>query len=451
MMPVMAHADVLLSPVEQRFLDQLPVIKMCGDPDWMPYDGVNNAGKHTGIMADFHQLWSTKINKPVELVPTDNWQQSLEYIQQGRCDILTNVHDIPERRHFIDATEPFIHYPFAIATQPDAAFVLNLKQLDEREIVMVEGYAGVDMLTKAYPELNIRTVATAREGLKLVERGQAFAYIDTVPSINYQMFQYGISHLKISGVLDQQYAMGVGVRKDMPELLSIYQKAIDDTSESERQRVLNNWLSINYHNPIDYSLLWQVLAVVFVIVAFLFYRDRTLNAYNQRLQQLNAKLEEMSYNDQMTGVANRYRLHAKFRAEIARTRRTGKGFAVVMLDLDFFKAINDQHGHHTGDAVLCEFAERLAESVREYDLVGRWGGEEFLVICPETDRHAAEKLGEAIRIRIADQDFPVVGQLTVSVGVTEYQPDEPLDDCIKRADKALYEAKGAGRNQTVTV
>ena len=449
--PMMAHAEVTLTPVEQRFLDQLPVIKMCGDPDWMPYDGVDADGEHTGIMADFHKLWSKKINKPIELVSTETWQQSLEYIQQGRCDILTSAQETPERQAFLNVTEPFIYYPFAIATQPDAAFVLNLKQLEQREIVMVEGYAGVEMLTQAYPELNLQTVASAREGLKRVEQGRAFAYIDTVPSINYQMFQHGISHLKISGVLEQQYAMSVGVRKDMPELLSVYQKAINDTSETERQRVLNNWLSINYHSQVDYSLLWQILAGVFVIVAFLVYRDRTLSAYNRRLQQLNAKLEEMSYSDQMTGVANRHRLHAKFRAEIARAKRIGKGFAVVMLDLDHFKVINDQHGHDIGDAVICEFAERLAETVREYDLVGRWGGEEFLIICPETDSHAAEVLGEALRTRIAGQDFPIVGQLTVSVGVTEYQPNEPLDNCIKRADQALYAAKGAGRNQTVTV
>lgn len=451
LLPVPVSAEVSLTAVEQRFLDQLPVIKMCGDPDWMPYDGVDADGNHTGIMADFHKLWSEKLNKPVELVPTDDWQQSLAYIQQHRCDILTSAQDTPDRRDYLSVTQPFIFYPFAIATQPDAAFVLDLKQLDEREILMVGGYAGIELLRRAYPALNIKTVASAREGLKKVERGQAFAYIDTVPSINYQMFQHGISHLKISGVLDQQYAMSVGVRKDMPELLSAYRKAVQDTSESERQQILNNWLSLNYLSRMDYTLLWQILAVVFVIVAFLVYRYRTLNAYNQRLQQLNARLEEMSYSDQMTGVANRHRLHARFHAEIARAGRTGKGFAVVMLDLDHFKAINDQHGHDTGDKVLCEFAKRLVDAVREYDLVGRWGGEEFLIICPETDGQAAEALGEAIRNRIADQDFALAGQLTVSVGVTEYRLGEAVDSCIKRADQALYQAKWAGRNQTVTV
>ena len=159
-------------------------------------------------------------------------------------------------------TEPFIFYPFAIATQPDDQFVINLDQIKEHEFAMVQGYAGVEMLRRAYPDLNILTIDTAREGLKLVETGQVYGYIDTVPTINYQMLRHGISHLKISGVLEQQYAMSVGIGRHALMLQSIYDKAIGNTTETERQQILKNWLSVTLQSPISKTLIVEIIIVI---------------------------------------------------------------------------------------------------------------------------------------------------------------------------------------------
>lgn len=173
-----------LTSAEQAFVDELTSIRMCVDPDWLPYDGIDRNGQHIGIMSDFHKLWSDKIGKNVQLVKTESWQQSLDFIQKQRCDFLSSAQDIPERRHYLTVTQPFIHYPFAIATQPGDQFVIDLEQVKERSFSMVQGYAGVALLRRAYPELQIQTVTSPREGLKQVETGQVYGYIDTVPTIN---------------------------------------------------------------------------------------------------------------------------------------------------------------------------------------------------------------------------------------------------------------------------
>jgi polar amino acid transport system substrate-binding protein len=448
--PLVSASQLDLSEPERRYLDSIEFITLCTDPDWMPYEGINSSGRFTGIMSDFHQLWSDMIGKPIQLLATESWQQSLQYMQQKRCDILSSAQDIPARRHYVSVTSPFIVYPFAVATQPDNQFIINLRQVLDQHFVMVNGYAGVEMIRHQYPGIEITTVDTAAQGLKKVEKGHAFAFIDTVPSISYQTLKHGISHIKINGVLDEQYAMSVGVRRDLPELLSIYNKAINITTDSDRQSILNNWLSINFQYDFDYTLLWQILAGISVILFLFVYRYWVINRHNQELQQVNKKLEHLSHSDQLTGMPNRYYLHDAFQVELSRFNRYQHPFSIIMLDIDRFKRINDSYGHIVGDEVIKRMSRLLLQNIRENDEVGRWGGEEFLILCPETKPEGAQALAEHLRLLIQACDFAIDDiHITASFGVAGYRSDEMIDDCIKRADEALYQAKHSGRNKTV--
>ncbi|WP_339775077.1 diguanylate cyclase [uncultured Methylophaga sp.] len=445
---ISANAEVVLTKEEQAYLTQKQVIELCVDPDWLPYEGIDEKGKFTGIMSDFYDLWSDKINKPIQLVNTTNWEQSLQFIQDGKCDILASAQDVPSRREWLNVSKPFIFYPLAVATQPDRQFVVKFEQIQHRDFVMVEGYAGVELLRNRYPDINITTVNTSREGLKMVETGTAYGFIDTVPTINYQMLRWGISHLKISNVLELQYAMSVGVSTREPQLLKIFNKAIDDTSEVERQRVLNNWLSIDFqqHNTV---LFWQLLVGVSLVLLVLVYRYRQVHHHNRNLRNLNNQLEQISRYDHLTGLANRYALHERFNEEIETSSQTKQIFSLILLDVDFFKTINDDYGHDVGDEVIKQFASLLMSMVRENDMVGRWGGEEFLILCSQTTKNGAFQLADQLRRQVQSYNFPVNQQITASFGLSEYRHGETIGDTIKRADDALYKAKRNGRNQIV--
>ncbi|HCC82068.1 MAG TPA: diguanylate cyclase, partial [Methylophaga sp.] len=203
-------------------------------------------------------------------------------------------------------------------------------------------------------------------GLKMVETGIAHGFIDTVPTINYQMLRWGISHLKISNVLDLQYAMSVGVSTRETQLLEIFNKAIDDTSEVERQRVLNNWLSIEFQQN-NTALFWQLLVGVSLVLLVLVYRYRQVHHHNRNLRNLNNQLEQISRHDHLTGLANRYALHERFNVEIETSSQTRQVFSILLLDVDFFKTINDEYGHDVGDEVIKQFASLLMSKVREND------------------------------------------------------------------------------------
>lgn len=162
------------------------------------------------------------------------------------------------------------------------------------------------------------------------------------------------------------------------------------------------------------------------------------------------ELERLAFNDPLTGLLNRYRLTELATAEISRCRRHGRCLSLLMLDLDRFKLVNDRLGHAAGDAALRQVALTCAATLRKGDLLGRWGGEEFVALLPETDaagaRHLAERLRAAVGTQSVCQDN-VSMQITVSIGVAELTPeDEELSNLLARADEALYAAKQAGRN-----
>lgn len=166
------------------------------------------------------------------------------------------------------------------------------------------------------------------------------------------------------------------------------------------------------------------------------------------LQRLNEALEKLARTDTLTGVPNRLHVNERLEAEFVRFQRSHEPYAVLVLDIDFFKKVNDTHGHATGDAVLRHVAGVLRQSVRSIDLVGRTGGEEFMVILPMTDQAQAVVVAEKIRSAVAASPIEPVGRVTISVGVQEVGAgDASGDDAVVRADHWLYEAKNAGRNR----
>ncbi|MEG3639662.1 transporter substrate-binding domain-containing diguanylate cyclase [Magnetococcus sp. PR-3] len=166
-----------------------------------------------------------------------------------------------------------------------------------------------------------------------------------------------------------------------------------------------------------------------------------------QLEDKNRELAQISITDPLTGVHNRLKLDEECAKELSRAKRYNASFAIILLDIDHFKQINDRFGHQVGDLVLTGVAQLLKDHIRGTDLVGRWGGEEFLVLCPNAKLDGAAKLAEHLRMIIDSHHFPGVGKCTASFGVSLYHEDEEGDTLLGRADRALYLAKEQGRNQ----
>lgn len=165
-----------------------------------------------------------------------------------------------------------------------------------------------------------------------------------------------------------------------------------------------------------------------------------------QLAKAKQKADRLAITDTLTGLNNRLKLDAEFNNELQRAQRFGNPFSIILLDLDKFKSVNDEFGHYVGDQVLKESSGILLAHTRKTDIVGRWGGEEFLILCPETAMDGVFQLAENLRHVFEIHDFPEIGKQTCSFGVTSYREGDGIQTIMERADKALYEAKEKGRN-----
>lgn len=176
--------------------------------------------------------------------------------------------------------------------------------------------------------------------------------------------------------------------------------------------------------------------VLFMLVDFTSRKDM-----ENQLLEANKALEQLVITDHLTRIHNRRFASEQIQAEITRCQRYGMLFAVILIDIDHFKHINDQFGHDTGDAALIQVAQLVKQQCREVDTVARWGGEEFLVVCPETNLQQAEQLAELLRQRMMELSRGLPCQITASFGVAAYQENATIESLLKAADAALYDAK----------
>ena len=167
----------------------------------------------------------------------------------------------------------------------------------------------------------------------------------------------------------------------------------------------------------------------------------------RRAQALHGEVTRLSQQDSLTGLFNRRKMTELLESEIQRATRYGKVFSIILLDIDHFKSVNDQLGHQAGDEVLTTIANEIRSRARATDLVGRWGGEEFLIISPETTIDGAAALAETIRCQLDAIKLDGIGTRTASFGVTDFTAGDNGATLVSRADAALYRAKKGGRNR----
>jgi len=172
-----------------------------------------------------------------------------------------------------------------------------------------------------------------------------------------------------------------------------------------------------------------------------------LSEAHAELSLAHRELERTAVTDVLTKIYNRAKLDQVLRDENQRKNRYSTPLSLILLDIDRFKSVNDTHGHMVGDSVLMETADIMRKHIRNTDTLGRWGGEEFLIICPNTDLENAKIVAEKLRSALDDHIFDVVESCTGSFGVALFGAEEDSDSVLRRADEALYRAKERGRNR----
>ena len=441
--------DTHFTTKEHEYIHNKKAITMCVDPNWMPLEMIKN-GKHIGISADYFKLFKKKIGIPIRLVPTKTWVQSLAYAKSRKCDILSLAMSTSEREKYLNFTQPYISIPLVVATKLDKLFVNDVGTIKREKLGITKGYAFIDILRKKYPGINLVEVDSIQDGLQMVYEGKLYGFIDTLLSMTYELQKSYFGELKIAGKFDNKWKLGVGVRNDDPLLLSVFNKAIGQISEKQKQKILNYWISIKYDRGFDYSLLkYIIIFLLFGIFSFIF-RELTHRKYNKILEQKNRELETLASTDMLTGIRSRRNFFDIAEQYILTAKRENKPLAFVMLDIDFFKKVNDTYGHMCGDEVLKNLTKIVSANLRKSDIFGRIGGEEFAIMLNNVDKNGALNVAQKIRKEISNNILELKGikiNITASLGLAMLEHEDTLDSLYNRADKALYTSKQNGRNR----
>lgn len=450
--------QALLTQEERNYLAHKGKLRICVDPNWMPYEQINPQGVWEGMSTDYFALFTERLGMQFVLHPTQTWQETLEAAQQRRCDLISLAAETQDRRAYLNFTQPYLIFPYVIATTRDTLFIEDIGKELDKTYAVIKGYVVGEALRRKYPGIRLLEVRDIREGLLRVSSGDVAGYVDASAAIGYALQRDALPELKIAGVIPIDFELATATRNDEPLLHSIMQKSVAQLGDKERQQIVNQWIAVRFEQGINYTIIGQLFAISCCFIIIILYWNRVLAQSRQRTQatlaqlhslqqdlhEKNRVLEQMALTDQLTGLANRMQLDTVLAQELRQISL--QPFGLILLDLDHFKQVNDTYGHPVGDQVLAAVAELLRKNIRASDTVGRWGGEEFLVVCPNTQAEGVLKVAEHLRLQIAAHRFPGVGQQTASLGVTVCRPQDTMQTLMARADTALYQAKHAGRN-----
>jgi diguanylate cyclase (GGDEF)-like protein len=445
---------IALTQEEKAWVHEQEDISVCVDPDWLPFERINEQGKHEGISADFFELFGALTGLKFRLVQTESWKQSQVFAEHKKCQLLSMLNQSEERSRYLDFTEPYVSAPVVIVTRDDEGYLDGLKSLSGQTITMVRGYIYEEFVRRDFPFIDIKFVSTSDQSLEEVSAGKAAATIGSLYIVTERIQRLGLANLKIAGPTDFRNQLRIGVGKNQPVLLSVLNKAVNSISPRQETEIISRWVKVKYELGQDYALAVQIGVISLVLFILLGYRSWVLTRYNHKLnaayellEKRTDELDRISHTDALTNIYNRLRLDETITNEVNRYKRYREEFSLIILDIDHFKQVNDKFGHPVGDRTLVELCSLIGHQLRSTDIFGRWGGEEFLIVCPATSKQEAVIIAEKLRQSVDNYHFEPVGHLTVSFGVTAIETGDGEKELVSRADKQLYRAKQEGRNR----
>lgn len=436
-----------LTEMEQQRLRAIGNARVCVDPHYAPFEQLDPDGQYRGIAADFLEYYSATLALPMTVQRTGSWAESLRWMQQGRCDLIAMLNETDSRRAYMDFTLPYLQDDTLIITRDDVGYLDGLSALRGKQVGVVPGYRVEELIQRDYPDIELVPTASIAEALQRVSSGELYATFEALRSALPLIQQQGLGNLKISGQTPYQNIYRIGVRKGDTQLLSALNKAISAMPPVVAHEIVERGFRVPVIQRTDYTRVWQMLVGMVLLSALLLYRHYKVRQFNRQLADKNVELEQLSETDHLTGCYNRLKLDKELAEEVARAQRYQRPLTVVLFDLDWFKQINDQHGHQTGDQVLVHVAALIRQHIRQQDRCGRWGGEEFLILCPETTLEQGAALAEKLRHTLAEQRLQGDIQVTGSFGVASLRTGESIGSLIRRVDQAQYDAKHQGRNR----
>ena len=329
----------------------------------------------------------------------------------------------------------------------------ELKQLKSADLSALATYQGLLALYTAEALVGVNKAEQALDKLHYAEQQLQIDHNPRYLLLLYNAKATALAQTEQYPQAYQQLRQYVSLNQHQLKLSREQQSNVlrfqfDTVRQQERTRQLEaeKQLAQEHVSTLELAQRWQYAALSLIALLFVI-----LFSFALSLKKRNSKLHRLAMTDELTDIANRRRIMMQAEQERVKAIDTAEPLCFLILDLDHFKQVNDRYGHDAGDTVLQQMCMTVCAMLREQDHFGRTGGEEFLIVLPNTDAEQATTIAERLRLAIAALRFTSTAEqlsVTCSIGISCYQSDEPLNISLARADDALYQAKAAGRNQT---
>jgi diguanylate cyclase (GGDEF)-like protein len=439
-----------------------PVVTYCIDPDWMPYEAIRN-NQHVGMSADYMTYIGVLAEVNFSLVKTQTWSESLEKLKNGECQVASMLNRSPKREKYLLFTQPFFIGANVLVSNVEQPFFQGYENIGDQVLGTVANYRQVEYVKNYYPQIHLKLVNTELDGLKKLASGEIDLFVGSLLSINAQIQKSGFSNLRIAGIAEPQDTLGMGVANNDEALLNKLNDAIAQLPEWVHVDIYKQWNNVRVVDEIDPRFMWGAAAVLICLLIVgtwwqlivrryngkLLAKNTQLQALQSELIEKNRRLEFMSIRDPLTSMFNRHFMQDRVEQEKQVSVRKNTPVCLIIIDIDFFKTVNDKHGHSVGDIVLQEIATIVCSTIRDMDVAARWGGEEFIILCPDSTLDDAIKLANRLKDRVSQFNFSTIGHMTCSFGIAQNYQKENFVEWFDRADKALYTAKNAGRDTII--
>jgi len=461
----LAAPDALLTPEEQAFVAKHPVVLFAPERDFPPFSFVDSQGQHRGLSADVLELVQAHTGLKFQAVAAGDRAANLERARRREVDLLTSLRPTPERETYLSFTSAYVSSPAVLLRRRGDRRAGELARMGGERVAVDRHSATAVFLRETAPAVQAVEVERAAEGLRALVFGEVDASLVNLATASFLIERDRLSGLRVAGETGFFSTLTLGYRKDWPLLGRVLEKGLAQISEAERAAMIARWIPLSdiawWQRPEVQRVLGVAAIGTGLLMGGLLLWNRALRrAVAQRTdalqkelaerQRLETRLRTLAEHDPLTGLMNRAALTESLRRSLALALRQKWSVAVVFIDLDKFKTINDTLGHAAGDELLRQIAARLQGSLRESDLLGRLGGDEFIVVAEalhDGPRNAIE-LTDKLLMQVK-RPFTIEGHtLTAgfSAGIAIFPGDgETPEALIANADAAMYQAKQQGR------
>jgi diguanylate cyclase (GGDEF)-like protein len=448
---------IKLTTQQKQYISSLGAIKMGYLKHWAPMEFQGKNGEFLGVNADIKNLLVKQLNLTIIPVAYDDFGQMISDLIKGEIHLVASMAKTSERANTLAFSLAYWPSPWAVVTSLTQPPIFNISQVAGKRLAVVEGYHIVDQLRQQYPGIDLLMVSDTKQGMDAVINGTADMFVEQVATLATTLKggQYLSLKMSLLAELTEQHSH-IGLFQGVKNLVPLIDRVIVTIDENEQQNMYQKWVSVDLNSDtLPYQrwlkLLVIGLLIITLIAIVILMSNRRLNVEIQKRLIAEENLKFMASHDNVTALPNRSLLDDRLTQAVLTHQREKLKFALLLINLDGFKAINDQHGHHVGDKLLQRIGVLLMQQVRESDTVARFGGDEFVMLLnhldiKESGRQVADDILTALKKPLVIDDVSVT--ISASIGIAIYPDDaDNAVSLLKKSDQLMYQAKKVGGHQ----